>query len=140
MLKPLHNRLVVERLESEQTTATGIIIPDTAKEKPQQGRVISVGPGLRDKAGHHVPMDVAVGDTVLFTKYGGADVILDGRDYLILKEDDVLGVMPAGAGRSGAAKGGAGKAAPPKASAPKAGAAKSGGAKAGGAKAKGGRR
>jgi chaperonin GroES len=93
MLKPLHNRLVVERLEADQTTASGIIIPDTAKEKPQQGRVVSVGPGAQDKAGKHVPMEIEVGDTVLFTKYGGADVILDGKDYLILKEDDVLGVL-----------------------------------------------
>jgi chaperonin GroES len=93
MLKPLHNRLVVERLEAEQTTASGIIIPDSAKEKPQQGRVVSVGPGARDKAGKQVPMEIEVGDTVLFTKYGGADVTLDGKDYLILKEDDVLGVM-----------------------------------------------
>jgi chaperonin GroES len=93
MLKPLHNRLVVERLEAEQTTASGIIIPDTAKEKPQQGRVISVGPGLRDKAGKLVPMEIEAGDTVIFAKYGGTDVTLDGKDYLILKEDDVLGVI-----------------------------------------------
>ena len=103
MLKPLQNRLVVERLEAEETTASGIIIPDTAKEKPQQGRVVSVGPGVRDKAGKHVPMDVAVGDTVLFTKYGGTDVTLDGKEYLILKEDDILGVMP-GSGSKGGKK------------------------------------
>jgi chaperonin GroES len=104
MLKPLHNRLLVERLESDQTTASGIIIPDTAKEKPQQGRIVAVGPGARDKEGKRVPMELAAGDTVLFTKYGGADVILDGKDYLILKEDDVLGVL-SGAKAGGAAKG-----------------------------------
>ena len=79
-------------------------MPDTAPEKPQQGRGGSGGPGLRDKKGQHVPMDVAAGDTVLFAKFGGTDVTLDGREYLILKEDDVLGVMPG--------KGAAGKAAP----------------------------
>ena len=104
MLKPLHNRLVVERIEADQTTASGIIIPDTAKEKPQQGRVVSVGPGLRDKAGKHVAMDVAAGDTVLFTKYGGAEITLEGKEYLILKEDDVLGVISGVAAKSKAKK------------------------------------
>ena len=103
MLKPLQNRLLVERLEAEQTTASGIIIPDTAKEKPQQGRVVSVGPGVRDKAGKHVPKEVSAGDTVLFAKYGGADVTIDGHEYLILKEDDILGVISGhAAGKSGA--------------------------------------
>jgi len=95
MLKPLHNRLVVERLEAEQTTASGIIIPDSAKEAPQQGKVVAVGPGARDKAGKVVPMEIQVGDTVLFAKYGGTEVTLDGSDYMILKEDDVLAVMSA---------------------------------------------
>jgi chaperonin GroES len=104
MLKPLQNRMVVERLEAEETTASGIIIPDSAKEKPQQGRVVSVGPGLRDKAGKHVPMEVAAGDTVLFTKYGGTDVTIEGKEYLILKEDDVLGVMPGAASKGGKKK------------------------------------
>lgn len=98
MLKPLHNRLVVERLEAEQSTSSGIIIPDTAKEKPQQGKVVSVGPGLADKTGKVVPMDIAPGDTVLFNKYGGTEVSLEGKDYLILKEDDVLGVISGKAG------------------------------------------
>lgn len=104
MLKPLHNRVVVERIEADQKTASGIIIPDTAKEKPQQGRVVSVGPGLRDKTGKMVPMEIAAGDTVLFTKYGGTDVTLDGKEYLILKEDDVLGVMPGKGPAKSAAK------------------------------------
>ncbi|HKI98240.1 MAG TPA: co-chaperone GroES [bacterium] len=95
MLKPLHNRLVVERLEAEQTTASGIIIPDSAKEAPQQGKVVAVGPGARDKTGKVVPMEIQVGDTVLFAKYGGTEVTLDGSDYMILKEDDVLAVMSA---------------------------------------------
>lgn len=99
MLKPLHNRLVVERIDPEETTSSGIIIPDTAQEKPQQGKVVSVGPGLADKSGKVVPMDVAPGDTVLFTKYGGTEVTLEGRDYLILKEDDVLGVIPGKGGK-----------------------------------------
>jgi chaperonin GroES len=116
MLKPLHNRLVVERLESEQTTASGIIIPDTAKEKPQQGRVVSVGPGARDKAGKTVPMEIAAGDTVLFTKYGGTEVTLEGKEYLILKEDDVLGVI---SGKAEAGKAAAGKTGPAKKSAKK---------------------
>jgi chaperonin GroES len=104
MLKPLQNRLVVERLEAEQTTASGLIIPDSAKEKPQQGRVVSVGPGARNKQGKAVPMEVAVGDTVLFGKYGGTDVTLDGKEYLILKEDDVLAVMPSKSGGKAAKK------------------------------------
>lgn len=100
MFKPLHNRVLVERLEAEQTTASGLIIPDTAKEKPQQGRVVSVGPGARDKEGKRVPLEIAAGDTVLFSKFGGTDITLDGQEYLILKEDDILGVV------SGKAKGG----------------------------------
>ena len=93
MLKPLHNRLLVERIDSDSTTASGIIIPDTAKEKPQQGKVISVGPGARDKEGKVVPMEVSKGNTVLFAKFGGTDVTIDGKEYMILKEDDVLGVI-----------------------------------------------
>jgi chaperonin GroES len=96
MIKPLHNRVVVERLDPEEKTASGIIIPDTAKEKPQKGKVISVGPGNRDKEGKHVPLDVKNGDLILFTKYGGTDVTLDGTEYLILKEDDILGVIGKG--------------------------------------------
>lgn len=108
MLRPLHNRLLVQRLEAEETTASGIIIPDTAKEKPQQGRVIAVGPGVTDKAGKRVPLEIAAGDTVLFNKYGGTDVTLDGHDYLMLKEDDVLGVIAGGRSRKGSG-GGKGK-------------------------------
>ena len=93
MIKPLHNRLVVERLDPEQTTASGIIIPDTAKEKPQEGRVVSVGPGTRDKDGKLIPLEIAEGDMVLFGKYGGTDITLAGKDYLIMKDDDVLAVL-----------------------------------------------
>ena len=125
MLKPLHNRIVVERLEAELTTASGLIIPDSAKEKPQQGRVVSAGPGLRDKQGKRIAMEVAAGDTVLFAKYGGTDVTLDGKEYLIMKEDDILAVLPAKAGGKSAAKPAAKAAAKPAAKA----AAKAGGKK-----------
>lgn len=93
MIKPLHNRIVVERLEAETKTASGLFIPDSAKEKPQQGKVAAVGPGARDKKGERVPVDVAVGDLILFSKYGGSDVDIEGQDYLILTEDDILGVI-----------------------------------------------
>ena len=93
MLKPLHNRILIQRQNPEEKTASGIIIPDTAKEKPQKGTVIAVGPGNKDKTGKVIPMDVKKGDTVLFTKYGGTETSLDGKEYLILKEDDVLGVV-----------------------------------------------
>ncbi len=93
MLKPLNNRLLVERVDSEATTSSGIIIPDSAKEKPQEGKVVSVGPGSRDKEGEVVPMEISIGDLVLFAKYGGTDVTLEGKEYLMLKEDDVLGVI-----------------------------------------------
>ncbi|HUJ77120.1 MAG TPA: co-chaperone GroES [bacterium] len=93
MLKPLHNRILVERIDPESKTASGIIIPDTAKEKPQEGKVIAVGPGARDKAGHLIPMEVKKGDRILFAKFGGSEVTLDGKEYLIMKEDDVMGVV-----------------------------------------------
>jgi len=93
MLKPLHNRVLVERLNPEEKTASGIIIPDTAKEKPLQGKVIAVGPGNKDKSGKPVPLEIKAGDTVLFTKYGGTETNLQGKEYLILKEDDVLAVI-----------------------------------------------
>lgn len=93
MLRPLHNRILVERVNPESKTAAGLIIPDTAKEKPQEGKVLSVGQGALDKAGKLIPLDVKAGDVVLFTKYGGTEVKLDGKDYIILKEDDVLGVI-----------------------------------------------
>ena len=93
MLKPLSNRLLVERTDSEEVTRSGIIIPDSAKEKPQEGKVKSVGPGSRDKEGKVVPMEISVGDLVLFAKYGGTDVTIEGEEYLILKEDDVLAII-----------------------------------------------
>jgi len=93
MLKPLHNRIVVERVNPEEKTTAGIIIPDTAKEKPQQGDVVSVGPGARNKEGEYMPLDIKEGDRVLFGKFGGTEVKLDGKDYLILREDDILAVI-----------------------------------------------
>jgi chaperonin GroES len=93
MFRPLHNRILVERLDAEEKTASGIIIPDTAKEKPQEGKVVAVGPGLKDKHGKIIPMDVKAGDRILFAKYGGADIKIDSKDYLILKEEDVMGVV-----------------------------------------------
>ena len=92
-VRPLHNRLIVERLEEDEKTAGGIIIPDTAKEKPSQGKVISAGPGKRDDKGNLMPMDVREGDRILFSKYAGSEVTLDGSEYLIIAEDDVLAVL-----------------------------------------------
>ena len=91
--RPLHDRVVVKRIEAEQKTAGGIIIPDTAKEKPQEGEVIAVGPGARDEAGKLVPLDVKAGDKVLFGKWSGTEVKIDGQDLLIMKESDILGVI-----------------------------------------------
>jgi chaperonin GroES len=91
--RPLHDRVVVKRIEEEAKTAGGIIIPDTAKEKPQQGEVVAVGPGARDEAGKVVPLDVKVGDRVLFGKWSGSEVKIDGQDLLIMKESDILGVL-----------------------------------------------
>ncbi len=92
-VRPLHNRLIVERLDEDEKTAGGIIIPDTAKEKPSQGKVISAGPGKRDDKGNLMPMDVREGDRILFSKYAGSEVTLDGSEYLIIAEDDVLAVL-----------------------------------------------
>ena len=92
-LKPLADRLVVELIEQEDVTPSGLVIPDTAKEKPQQGRVTAVGPGQRDKDGHRISMDVSVGDTVLFAKYTGTEIKLNGQKLLILKETDILAVV-----------------------------------------------
>ena len=92
-LRPLHDRIIVERLEEETKTASGIIIPDSAKEKPQQGKVIAVGEGKKNDDGTRQPVDVKKGDTVLFGKYAGTDVSLDGSDYLIMREDDILAVL-----------------------------------------------
>ena len=91
--RPLHDRVVVKRIEAEEKTAGGIIIPDSAKEKPQQGEVISVGPGGRDESGKLIPIDVQVGDRVLFGKWSGTEVKLDGVDYLIMKESDIMGEL-----------------------------------------------
>ena len=91
--RPLHDRVVVQALDSESKTAGGIIIPDTAKEKPSQGKVISVGPGARDNDGKIVPIDLKKGDTVLYGKYSGTEVKIDGKDLLIMRESDVMGVI-----------------------------------------------
>ena len=91
--RPLGDRVLVKRVEEEQKTKGGIIIPDTAKEKPQEGEVISVGPGARDDSGKLVPLDVKAGDRILFGKWSGTEVKLDGQDLLIMKESDILGVV-----------------------------------------------
>jgi len=91
--RPLHDRVVVRRIDAEEKTAGGIIIPDTAKEKPQQGEIIAAGPGGRNEAGQLIPLDVKVGDRVLFGKWSGTEVKIDGQDYLIMKESDLLGVI-----------------------------------------------
>ena len=91
--RPLHDRVVVRRIEAEEKTAGGIIIPDTAKEKPQEGEVIAVGPGARDESGKLVPLDVKVGDRILFGKWSGTEIKLNGEDLLIMKESDVMGVI-----------------------------------------------
>ncbi len=93
--RPLHDRVVVRRLDSEEKTAGGIIIPDTAKEKPSEGEVISVGPGARDETGKVVALDVKAGDRVLFGKWSGTEVKLNGEDLLIMKESDIMGVIEA---------------------------------------------
>jgi chaperonin GroES len=94
--RPLHDRVVVERIDAEEKTAGGIIIPDTAKEKPSQGEIIAVGPGGRDESGKLIPIDLKVGDTVLFGKWSGTEVKIDGQDLLIMKESDIMGVIEGG--------------------------------------------
>ena len=91
--RPLHDRVVVRRLEAEEKTAGGIIIPDTAKEKPMEGEVIAVGPGARDEAGKLVPLDVKDGDRILFGKWSGTEVKLDGEELVIMKEADIMGII-----------------------------------------------
>jgi chaperonin GroES len=91
--RPLHDRVLVQRLDEEEKTAGGIIIPDTAKEKPSQGKVIAVGPGARDEDGERLPMDVQVGDHILFGKWSGTEVKVDGEEYLIMKESDIMGII-----------------------------------------------
>ena len=92
-IKPLEDRVLVQPLEAEQTTASGLVIPDTAKEKPQEGKVVAVGPGRIDDSGNRVPVDVAEGDVVIYSKYGGTEVSYAGEDYLILSARDVLAVV-----------------------------------------------
>ena len=91
--RPLHDRIVVKRIEAEEKTAGGIIIPDTAKEKPSQGEVIAVGPGGRDEAGKLTPIDVKVGDIILFGKWSGTEVKIDGEELIIMKESDIMGIL-----------------------------------------------
>ena len=91
--RPLHDRVLVERLESDEKTAGGIIIPDTAKEKPSQGKVIAAGPGNRGEDGKVVPLEVKAGDKILFGKWSGTEVKVDGKDLLIMKESDILGIV-----------------------------------------------
>jgi chaperonin GroES len=93
VLKPLEDRIVVQPLEAETTTASGLVIPDTAKEKPQEGTVLAVGPGRVDDKGERVPVDVKVGEVVLYSKYGGTEVKYNGEDYLVLSARDVLAVI-----------------------------------------------
>lgn len=92
-IRPLHDRVIVKRLDNERKTASGIVIPDTAAEKPDQGEVVAVGPGKRDDNGKLIPIDVKVGDKVLFGKYAGTDIKVEGQDFLIMREDDILGVI-----------------------------------------------
>ena len=92
-VRPLHNRLIVQRIQSEEKTSGGIIIPDTAKEKPTEGKVLAAGPGTRDEKGNLIAMDVKKGDRVLFSKYSGSEATLDGEETLIISEDDVLAIL-----------------------------------------------
>ena len=101
--RPLHDRVVVRRVESEEKTKGGIIIPDTAKEKPQEGEIIAVGSGARDEAGKLVPLDVKAGDRMLFGKWSGTEVTIDGQDLLIMKESDLMGVIEQTAAKKKAA-------------------------------------
>jgi chaperonin GroES len=101
-LQPLGDRLIVEVLDEEETTVSGIVLPDTAKEKPQRGRVVAVGPGGLNDAGERVPLDLAEGDTIIFSKYGGTEIKVGADEYLILRESDVLAkVVEAGAKKKG---------------------------------------
>ncbi|MDF2094493.1 co-chaperone GroES [Aquibaculum arenosum] len=101
--RPLHDRVVVRRIDEDQKTAGGIIIPDTAKEKPQQGEIVAVGPGARNEKGEIVALDVQVGDRVIFGKWSGTEVKIDGEELLIMKESDIMGVLEAGAASAKAA-------------------------------------
>jgi len=101
--RPLHDRVLVRRVEAEEKTLGGIIIPDTAKEKPSQGEILAVGPGGRDESGKLIPIDIKVGDRVLFGKWSGTEVKIDGQELLIMKESDVMGVIEEGVARKKAA-------------------------------------
>ena len=92
-IKPLEDRIVVQTLEAEQTTASGLVIPDTAKEKPQEGKVLAVGPGRVDDSGKRIPVDVAEGDVVIYSKYGGTEIKYQGEEYLILAQRDILAIV-----------------------------------------------
>ena len=92
-IKPLNDRVLVTRVEEEQKTAGGIIIPDTAKEKPQEGKVVAVGPGKRDESGKRVPLEVKKGDRILFSKYAGTEIKVDGEEHIFMREDDILAVL-----------------------------------------------
>ena len=94
-IRPLHDRVIVKRVEAERTTASGIVIPDTAGEKPDQGEVLAVGPGKRDDNGKHIAVDLKVGDRVLFGKYAGQTVKVDGEELLVLREEDIVAVVEA---------------------------------------------
>ena len=95
--KPLHDRVVIRRIDEEERTPGGVIIPDTAKEKPMQGEVLAVGPGARDEAGKRIAPDVKEGDTILFGKWSGTEVKIDGDELLIMKESDIMGIIEQGA-------------------------------------------
>jgi chaperonin GroES len=101
--RPLHDRVVVRRIEAEEKTPGGVIIPDTAKEKPMQGEVVAMGPGARDEQGKLVPLDVKAGDRILFGKWSGTEVKIDGEELLIMKESDVLGIVEGAAAKKKAA-------------------------------------
>lgn len=100
--RPMHDRILVRRVEAEETTAGGVIIPDTAKEKPQEGEVLAVGPGAREDGGEVRPLDVGIGDHVLFGRWSGTEIRLDGEDLLIMKESDVMGVLEEAGARQAA--------------------------------------
>ena len=101
--RPLHDRVVVERIDEEEKTAGGIIIPDTAKEKPMQGEIVAAGPGKRNDSGDLSPLDVKPGDTVIFGKWSGTEVTIDGQDLLIMNESDIMGVLTKGSSKKNAA-------------------------------------
>ena len=101
--RPLHDRVLVRRIEAEEKSAGGIIIPDTAKEKPSQGEVVAVGPGGRDEAGKLIPIDIKVGDRILFGKWSGTEVKMDGEEFLIMKEADIMGIIDEPAAKKKAA-------------------------------------